>query len=86
MAFQARKEILALCDVIDRHFIFEVGPFGEFLVEETREKWLASGNKMTAGHVIGYIDLLAAQIAEAPKRDSFQGKARASLFTMPAAG
>jgi hypothetical protein len=26
------REILAMCDAVDRHFIFEVGPFGEFVI------------------------------------------------------
>ena len=81
MSFQVRKEVLTMCDLIDRHFIFEVGPYGQFVIEETREKWLASGNKVTAGHVLGYIQLLAAHIAEPFKRDKFLQRARDSLFT-----
>lgn len=80
MSFQVRREVIDWCDLIDRQFIFEVGPFGEFVVEETREKWLASGNKVTAGHVLGYVQLLAAHIAEPSKRDNFVQRARASLF------
>jgi hypothetical protein len=74
------REILAMCDAVVRHFIFEVGPFGEFVIEETREKWLSSGRKVTAAHVLGYIQLLAAHILEAPKRESFLRNARAALF------
>jgi len=80
MSAERPKEILAMCDVVDRHFIFEVGPFGEFVVEETREKWLSSGRKVTAAHVLGYIQLLAAHILEQPKREEFLVNARASLF------
>ena len=80
MSADRPKEILAICDVVDRHFIFEVGPFGEFVVEETREKWLGSGRKVTAAHVLGYIQLLSAHILESPKRDSFLRNARESLF------
>jgi hypothetical protein len=80
MSTDRPKEILAMCDVVDRHFIFEVGPFGEFVVEETRDKWLSSGRKVTAAHVLGYIQLLAAHILESAKRDSFLRNARESLF------
>jgi hypothetical protein len=83
MPFQVRQEVLAMCDLIDQHFIFAVGPFGEFVVEETREQWLASGKKVTAGHVLGYIQLLAAHIAEPSKRDKFLQRARDSLFRLP---
>jgi len=84
MSTPVRKEVLAMCDAVDRRFIFAVGPFGEFVVEETREQWLASGRKATAGHVLGYIDLLAAHITEKAKREAFLQDARASLFTLPA--
>jgi hypothetical protein len=83
MTLQLRREILGMCESIDRHFIFEVGPFGDFVVEETREQWLASGKKVTAGHVLGYIQLLAVHIAEPSKRDKFLQRARLSLFTLP---
>ena len=81
MSAELPQEIRALCEAVDRHFIFEVGPFGEFVVEETREKWLSSGRKVTAAHVLGYIQLLAAHILERPKRDTFLRNARGALFT-----
>lgn len=81
MSADREKEVMAMCDVVDRHFIFEVGPFGEFVVEETREKWLSSGRKVTAAHVVGYIQLLAANILELSKRDTFLRNSRESLFS-----
>ena len=83
MSVDRPKEILALCDLVDRHFIFEVGPFGEFVIEETRERWLSSGRKATAAHVVGYIQLLAAHILEASKREKFLINARETLFKGP---
>lgn len=79
MAHHVRQEILGMCDLVDRQFIFEVGPFGDFVVEEVREAWLASGNKVTTGHVIAYMNLLAEQISSEAKRQSFLEKAKSCL-------
>lgn len=68
-----------MCDAVDRQFIIEVGPLGEFVIEETREKWLSSGRKVTAARISGYIQLLAAHILETPKRESFLANAREAL-------
>lgn len=71
MAHKIRQEILSMCDAIDKEFVFEVGPFGEIVTEEVRESWLASGNKVTAGHAIEYLKLLAVQIPDTKKQKNF---------------
>lgn len=84
MAYKVRKEILDMCDAIDEQFVFEVGPFGEVVVEEVREAWLNSGNKVTVGHAIGYIKLLAEQIPGAQKQVSFSKRAMGCVKLRPA--
>jgi hypothetical protein len=68
--------LLSQCAAIDALFIEEVGPFGQLLVTEAREKWLAGGRRVKAGDIIDYIVLLAGQIQDPRKRGEFIAGAR----------
>ncbi len=68
---EAHRVVLRMCDAIDAQFLRHVGPFGQFVAEETREQWLAGGNKINATHAFEYLRLLASQIPDAGKRQRF---------------
>ncbi len=65
-----------LCATVDRLFIAEVGPFGEFVAAEVREKWVAGGNRIRTSDVLQYIALLAREIPEPDKRAAFVASTR----------
>jgi hypothetical protein len=68
-----------LCKALDRLFIDEVGPFGEFVVSETRAKWVAAGPRMKPSDIEDYVALLAQEIPEARQRAEFVTRARELL-------
>ena len=68
-----------LCKALDRLFIDEVGPFGEFVVTETRAKWSAAGPRMKPSDIEDYVALLAQEIPEARQRAEFVTRARELL-------
>jgi len=68
-----------LCKALDRLFIDEVGPFGEFVVGETRATWSAAGPRMKPSDIEDYVALLAAEIPEARQRAEFVTRARELL-------
>jgi|AP12_2_1047962.scaffolds.fasta_scaffold51565_2 hypothetical protein len=67
--------VLEMCDAIDAQYILEVGPFGQVLAEDVRQRWLASGNKVNATHAFEYMKLLGRQIPNAAKREAFLSRA-----------
>lgn len=75
VAPEAHRAVLAMCDAIDELFMRHVGPIAQFLAEETREAWLAGGNKFNATHAYEYLNLLAAQISDAVRRKRFVDEA-----------
>ena len=68
-----------LCKALDRVFVDEVGPFGEFVVSEIRTKWSAAGPRMKPSDIEDYVALLAAEIPEARQRAEFVTRARELL-------
>ncbi len=68
-----------LCRALDRLFVTEVGPFGEFVVTEVREKWSAAGPRMKTSDIEDYVVLLAKEIPEARQRADFVQRARELL-------
>jgi hypothetical protein len=68
--------LAALCTAIDRIFIEEVGPFGQLVVRESREKWQAAGPRIRTSDVDDYIALLANEIPEPERRTGFIARAR----------
>ena len=68
-----------LCKALDRLFIDEVGPFGEFVVTEVRAKWSAAGPRMKPSDIEDYVVLLAKEIPEARQRAEFITRARELL-------
>ena len=68
-----------LCKALDRLFVDEVGPFGEFVVGETRAKWSAAGPRMKPSDIEDYVVLLAQEIPEARQRAEFVMRARELL-------
>lgn len=65
-----------LCRAIDELYIEEVGPFGTMVTEETRAKWLATGNKVRTTDVDQYVLLLAEQLDDPWRRSEFVARAR----------
>jgi hypothetical protein len=65
-----------LCKAIDDLYIEEVGPFGKMVTEETRAKWLATGNKVRTTDVDQYVLLLAEQLDDPWRRSEFVTRAR----------
>lgn len=71
----AHRSVLQMCDAIDQQFVRDVGPFGQVVAEETRARWLATGNKINATHAFEYLQLLGKQIPGKDKREAFLDKA-----------
>jgi hypothetical protein len=67
------------CDRIDELFIEQVGPFGQLLILESRQTWCTSGAHVKPSDVRQYIALLAREIPELDKRQTFVAKADALL-------
>jgi hypothetical protein len=65
-----------LCGAIDQLFVEEVGPFGQLVVSEAREKWQAAGHRMKTSDIEEYVVLLAREIPESSQRSQFIAKAR----------
>lgn len=68
-----------LCKALDRLFIDEVGPFGQLVVSEVRDKWSAAGPRMKPSDIEDYVALLAQEIPEARQRAEFDARARELL-------
>lgn len=71
--------LAGICDQIDDLFVEAVGPFGQLVVTESREVWLATGSHVKTSDVKIYIDLLAKEIPEPSKRKDFVSKAGALI-------
>ncbi len=65
-----------LCDLLDRAFIEQVGPFGSLIVSETRAAWLRGGPRIRASDVETYIAMLAREITDPATREHFVQAAR----------
>ena len=68
--------LIGQCAAIDALFIEEVGPFGQLVVGEAREKWLAGGRRVKASDIDDYIVLLAREVPEERQRSEFIAGAR----------
>jgi hypothetical protein len=68
--------LLSQCAAIDALFIEEVGPFGQLVVGEAREKWLAAGRRVKTSDIDDYIVLLAREVPEERQRTEFIAGAR----------
>ena len=68
-----------LCKALDKLFVDEVGPFGEFVVGEVRERWVAAGPRTRPTDIEDYIAMLAKEIPEARQRSEFVDRARELL-------
>lgn len=65
------SRVLSMCKAIDHEFLAIVGPFGSFVVEEVRDEWLGLGKKINGTHAAQYLQMLAAQIPNAERRENF---------------
>ena len=68
-----------LCKQLDKVFVDEVGPFGEFVVSEVHERWLDTGPRTKPADIEEYVRMLAKEIPEAPQRAGFIARARELL-------
>jgi hypothetical protein len=68
--------LVSQCTAIDVLFIEEVGPFGALVVEEAREKWLATGRRVKTSDIDDYIALLAKEVPEPRQKAEFIAGAR----------
>ena len=68
-----------LCKQIDKLFVDEVGPFGEFVVTEVRERWVDAGPRTRPTDVEEYVRMLASEIPETRQREEFIARARELL-------
>jgi hypothetical protein len=68
-----------LAKQLDKVFVTEVGPFGEFVVGEVRERWLDAGPRTRPADIEEYVTMLAAEIPEPPQRADFVARARELL-------
>jgi hypothetical protein len=68
-----------LCKALDKLFVGEVGPFGEFVVGEVRERWTAAGPRTRPSDVEDYVKMLAQEIPEPRQRTDFIARARELL-------
>jgi hypothetical protein len=75
VADQVPERVLKMCQSIDQEFQMAVGPFGSFVAQEVREQWLALGKKVNGTHAAQYLQMLADQIPNAPRRTVFISQA-----------
>jgi len=68
-----------LCKQLDKLFVDAVGPFGEFVVGEVRERWVDAGPRTRPTDVEEYVRMLASEIPETRQRDEFIARARELL-------
>jgi hypothetical protein len=68
-----------LCKQLDQLFIAEVGPFGQFVVGEVRDKWTAAGPHVKTHDIEDYAVMLAEEIPEKRQRAEFIARARELL-------
>lgn len=78
-AHRALPVLLRICAAIDRLFIVEVGPFGKELAEDARAAWLETGNKIRPADVEQYVALLAQNITDPERRETFVEEAKACI-------
>ena len=74
--FRTSPLLSQMCSTIDNLFVAFIGPIGQLLIDEARDKWLAGGNKVHASDIEGYIALLAQQIENPARRTEFVARAR----------
>ena len=74
--FRTLPLLLQMCSMVDQVFVEFIGPFGQMVIDETREKWLASGNKLHISDIKDYIALLAKEIENPASRAAFIAQAR----------
>lgn len=65
-----------LCGKLDKIFVVEVGPFGEFVVKEVRERWIEAGPRTRPADIEEYVRMLAEEIPETRQRAEFIMRAR----------
>ena len=68
-----------LCKQLDKLFVDAVGPFGEFVVGEVRERWVDAGPRTRPTDIEEYVVMLAKEIPEARQRAEFIARARELL-------
>jgi len=68
-----------LAKTLDKLFVDEVGPFGEFVVGEVRERWIAVGPRTRPSDIEDYVKMLAQEIPESRQRTEFNARARELL-------
>jgi hypothetical protein len=68
-----------LCKQLDKAFVGIVGPFGEFVVGEVRERWVAEGPRTKPADIEDYVAMLAEEITESRQRAEFVRQARELL-------
>ena len=76
MAHRVMPVLLRICAAIDRLFILEVGPRGRKLAEQSRDAWLATGNKNRPADAELYVRLLAQHIRDPERREEFIEEAK----------
>jgi len=64
---------------LDKMFVDEVGPFGEFVVGEVRDRWIEAGPRTRPSDVEDYVTMLAEEIPEPRQRTEFVARARELL-------
>jgi len=74
--FRTSPLLSQMCSTVDNLFVAFIGPIGQMLIDEAREKWLASANKVHASDIEGYIALLAQQIENPARHAEFVARAR----------
>lgn len=74
--FRTSPILSQMCAKVDQLFVEFIGPFGQMVIDETREKWQASGNKMHTSDLNDYIAMLAREIENPASRSAFIARAR----------
>jgi hypothetical protein len=68
-----------LCKQLDKVFVEVVGPFGQFVVGEVRERWVEEGPRTKPADIEDYVAKLAQEITEPRQRADFVHQARELL-------
>jgi hypothetical protein len=79
MAHRVLPFLETLCKTLDKLFVDEVGPFGEFVVGEVRERWAGEAPRTRPTDIEDYIAMLAQEITEPRQRAAFVIRARELL-------
>lgn len=68
-----------LARTLDRIFVEVVGPFGQFVTTEVRERWAAAGPRTRPADIEDYVTMLAQEVPEPRQRAEFVQRARELL-------